>query len=110
MGTCDPKTGICETGAGANASSSCVTKCVCGGDCHGDPICCNINMWNSSFFEAIKKAQVEILKEKIKKSWGPMMDKEADLILESMDVKWKSMVAGSKAKEDLRNKLKALMK
>ncbi|MBI3291978.1 MAG: hypothetical protein HYZ73_04125 [Elusimicrobia bacterium] len=65
-------------------------------------------MWGQSFFQAMKAAQVEILKAKIQKAWGPKMDKAADAVLEAMGVKWQSMLAQAKAKADLVDKLQGL--
>jgi len=65
-------------------------------------------MWVCSFFQAMKAAQVDILKAKIQKAWGPMMEKAADAALESMGVMWQSILAQSKAKEDFRTKLQKL--
>jgi hypothetical protein len=62
-------------------------------------------MWMGSFFQAMKAVQVDILKAKIQKAWGPMMEKAGDAALESMGVMWQSMLAQAKAKEDFRTKL-----
>jgi len=65
-------------------------------------------MWGASFFQAMKSAQVDILKEKIRKAWGAKMDKAADAVLESMGVHWQSMLAQAKAKDELRQRLQGL--
>jgi hypothetical protein len=65
-------------------------------------------MWTGSFFEAMKQLQVEVLKGKMQKAWGPKMDKAADAVLEAMGVQWQSMVAQAKAKSDLRQRLTGL--
>lgn len=104
MSTCDVKTGTCAP----EASERCETKCPCGTDCGGDPTACAMNLWTGSFFGAMKALQVEILKEKIRKSWGPKMEKAADVILEAMESQWRSMLAASQAKTDVRSKLQAL--
>lgn len=105
---CDSNTGSCEVQIPA-AQGQAAGECrVCGADCGGDPIACSMAMWACSFFQAMKAAQVEILKGKIQKAWGPKMEKAADAVLDAMGVKWQSMLAQAKAKEDFRAKLQSL--
>jgi len=108
-GTCDTSSGTCGTSKpeyGSCSTSAC--QCPCGTDCGGDPVACAMGMWTGSFFQAMRAAQVDILKAKIQKAWGPKMDKAADAVLEAMGVKWQSMLAEAKAKGDLRAKLQSL--
>jgi hypothetical protein len=49
--------------------------------------------------KAMQQAQVEILKAKIIKAWGPMMDKAADALVQSMGAKWELMIAKVRAAE-----------
>ena len=101
----------CGTGSRASScGSECDEECcsACGGDCGGDPMECAAQMWHASFFQAMKQLQVETLKAKMQKAWGAKMDKAADAVLEAMGVKWQSMLAECKAKEDLREKLSRL--
>jgi hypothetical protein len=65
-------------------------------------------MWYGAFFQAMKEVQVDLLKAKIQKAWGPKMDKAADAVLEAAGVKWQSMLAEAKAKTELREKLSRL--
>ncbi len=84
-------------------------RCPCGTEgCSGDPINCAAGMWTGSFFQALKQAQVELLKTKIQKAWGAKMDKAADAVLEAMGVQWQSILAQSKAKADLQERLQRL--
>ena len=104
--SCETQAGSCGTPAGRGGSS---VRCPgCGEACCADPVSCGAAMWACSFFEAMKAAQVEVLKAKIQKAWGPMMDKAADAALESMGVMWQSMLAQSKAKETFQEKLRNL--
>ncbi len=105
MSQCET-TGNCES----TPKSSCeaTSQCPCGTNCGGDPVACSMGLWAGSFFEAMKAAQVEILKTKIQKAWGAKMDKAADAVLEAMSVKWQSMMAGSQAKAGLRAKLQSI--
>ena len=91
------------TGPGAGESCS-----ACHTACGGDPIACACAMWTASFFQAMKQAQVDALKAKIQKAWGAKMDKAADIILEAMGAKWRSMVAEASAKVDVRERLTRL--
>ena len=111
----DCSAGSCETGAGSCATSSCESssgECckACNTACEGDPIACASAMWGGSFFQAMKAAQVEVLKAKIQKAWGAKMDKAADAVVESMGVHWQSMLAQASAKSQLREKLSGLWK
>lgn len=99
--------GACQTGSESCKSSAGSCR-ACGTDCCGDPIACAMGMWSCAFFQAMKEAQVELLKEKIRKAWGAKMDKAADAVLEAMGTKWQSMLSDAKSKADLRAKLQGL--
>jgi hypothetical protein len=103
----DCKSGSCET------APCCTTQNQ--GDCC--PVeksiheaCCPVekatDLWNRAFFVAMKEAQVDILKEKIRASWGGKLEKEADAVLASMAAHWQSMLAQAKARHDLQESLK----
>ena len=111
----DCSTGSCETEAGSCSTSGCESssgECckACNTACGGDPIACASAMWGGSFFQAMKAAQVEVLKAKIQKAWGTKMDKAADAVIESMGVHWQSMLAQVRAKAELRERLEGLWK
>ena len=108
MGTCDAKTGVCETAS--KPQGPCESKCGCGGACGGDPIVCKTHMWMCSFHEAKRSVMVEILKAKIQKAWGPKLEKEATAVFEAMEAKWKSLQAEGQAKEQLREKFEQICK
>ena len=78
---------------------------------HGtpSPVEISIKMWQKSFFEAMNETMKEKLKKKIEASWGPMMDKEADLILEAMGKQWMAIVQMSASENELREKIIRLM-
>ncbi|MDA1277077.1 MAG: hypothetical protein O2960_23930 [Verrucomicrobia bacterium] len=63
------------------------------------PIDCAAEIWRDSFFEAMKQAQVEVLKTKIQKAWGPMLDKAADAMIDTAGAKWEVMIAKVKEGE-----------
>ncbi len=104
-GTC--REGSCETESACDSSSSECCK-ACQSACGGDPVACATALWSSSFFQALKAVQVDLLKEKIRKAWGSKMDKAAEAVLESMGVHWQSMLAQAKAKQELGEKLQGL--
>ena len=108
--TCSTESSGCETQAGSCGTPSGSTiRCPgCGQTSCPDPVGCGTAMWVCSFFQAMKAVQVDMLKAKIQKAWGPMMDKGADAALESMGVMWQSIMAQAKAKEDFRTKLQKL--
>jgi len=108
MGTCDTKTGVCETASAPQGH--CESKCGCGGACGGDPMVCKMNMWMCAFHEAKKAVEVDILKAKIQKLWGVKLEKEAQVVLEAMEAKWKSMQAVGQFKEQLREKFEQICK
>jgi len=68
----------------------------CEGKC---PVETMAGMWKGSFFQAMREAQVEILKTKIQKAWGPTMEQAADALLEAMGTVWQAKIAGVKAAE-----------
>ena len=108
--------GNCEGGSCETSKSSCDSEssasscCACGSNCGGDPVCCGQTMWEGAFFKALKTAQVEILKEKIRKAWGAQLDKAADIILEAQGAQWQAMLAKTQHEAEVREKLAALWK
>ena len=100
----------CETNKGCCASGSeggC--KCPgCGQASCPDPIACGMKMWGGSFFQALQAVQVDILKTKIQKAYGPVMDKAADAALQAIGEMWGSTLATAKAKADFRSRLEQL--
>jgi hypothetical protein len=65
-------------------------------------------MWKNSFHRAMTEAQVEILKAKIIKSHGPMLEQAADAFLEAAMACWQSQIAQLKkhqAAETFKGKL-----
>lgn len=99
MSDCE-KTGTCQTTA--SSQSECNTS--------SSQSCCPIEAaaqkWSGSFCQAIQEVQVEILKQKIKKSWGTEMEKVGDAVIESMGVQWQAMLSQAKAHVDLRENIK----
>ena len=105
MNSCDTKTGVCESTSQGHCDQQSKCPCGCGSDC-----ACPIHMWMCSFHEAKKSVQVELLKAKIQKAWGPKLEKEACAVIEAMEAKWKSMQAAGQFKEQLKEKFEQICK
>ncbi len=111
MSECETLSGTCPTTTHSDPPAhpaGLAQRCPCGGGCGGDPVACAMNLWVGSFFQAMRQAQVEILKAKLQKAWGSKMEKAADAVLEAMETQWGSILAGARAKTDLRTKLQGL--
>lgn len=105
MSQCNTQTGNCSThSTPAQTQSDCcpVEKSVNESCC---PIEKSAEMWQKAFFCAMKEASKDILKEKIRKSWGPVLEKEADAVLETMGTHWQSLLAQARAQKSLRESL-----
>lgn len=106
QGSCESQGGSCSTqGAGQPGKICCPG---CGQSPCASPYECGMAMWVCSFFQAMKAVQVDLLKAKIQKAWGPMMEKAADGIVQTMGTCWQSTVAQTKAKEDFKDLLRSL--
>ena len=74
--------------------------------------CCpvekSVGLWTSAFFQAMKEAQVEILKQKIQKAWGSLLDKEGDAVIAAMGAHWRALLTQAKAQADLRETIKRI--
>ena len=95
----------CHPGSGAGGCSGC-------GDMHGsgkmesmDPFEMVMVMWHKASFEAYSELMIEKLKKRIEAANGPVMDKVADALTESMGKEWQAMIQKSSAKKELHEKL-----
>ena len=98
MSDCE-KTGSCDTGKSETECKTPASKDCC-------PIEMAAQKWSGSFCQAMTEVQVEILKQKIKKSWGAEMEKVGDAVIESMGAQWHAMLSQAKAHVDLRENIK----
>jgi hypothetical protein len=100
----------CTTDACCEEQDTCcpVEKSIKEGSCC--PVDKSIEIWSQSFFQAMKGAQVDILKEKIRKNWGPVLDQQADAVLAAMGTHWHAMLAQGKAQAELRENMKNILK
>ncbi len=62
-------------------------------------------MWQKAFFTAQMEFMTEKLKERMEAAMGPMADKVADAIFESMGKHWQAMLQQTGAETELREKL-----
>ncbi|MDQ6667178.1 MAG: hypothetical protein M3Y53_03005 [Thermoproteota archaeon] len=95
----------CHPGSGAGDCSGCARI-------HGsskmeamDPFEMVMEMWHKASFEAYSELMIEKLKKRIEAANGPVMDKVADALMESMGKEWQAMVQKSSAKKELHEKL-----
>ena len=94
---CSTASGNCETTPKAEVCPTTSQECC--------PVETATKMWSGAFCEAMHEVQVELLKSKIQKSWGPSMDKVADAVIETMGIQWQSMLSAAKSKIDLKDKI-----
>ena len=98
--TCSTETGCCETEAKAQD---------CGCPTQNPNVCPSefvAEMWKKAFREALFQAKVDVLKEKIRKSWATKLDKGADAALEAMEALFGAAITRAKADGDLKEKIK----
>ena len=95
----------CHPGSGAGGCSEC-------GHMHGsgkmgsiDPFEMVMVMWHKASFAAYSELMVEKLKKRIEAANGPVMDKVADALTESMGKEFEAMKQKSSAKKELQEKL-----
>lgn len=65
--------------------------------------------WEQAFWQALHEVRVELLKEKIKKSWGPNMGKTADGVVEAMEDGWKAFRDREAQREEEKNVFGVIM-
>jgi hypothetical protein len=115
MSTCDTHSNTCSTpskDSSANCSGEQKAECCPITEKVINPVCFTehaVKKLAKAFPHAMHGAMVDILKEKIKKSWGPMMDKEADAFLKVMDAQWDAAIKSSMASYELRQDLKKIL-
>lgn len=93
--SCAPKAGMAQ-------------KCCEAEDC-SCPIEKSIQMWTESFCQAMTAVQVDMLKERIKKAWGPVMEKKADAIVQAMGAVWQAKLTAAKAQCDLHDTIRKII-
>lgn len=94
--------GCCET----ETQEGCQTT---GGQDCGCPVEKATTQWQGTFCSALGEVQKDILKEKIRKAWGPKLDKAADAVLEAAEAEWNAMLSKGKAKMTLKEKMMSIL-
>ncbi len=74
-----------------------------------DPAEMMVFMWRKAFFKAQMEFMKEKMKEKIEATMGPMADKAADAVFESMVKTWQSVHLQKEAETELREKLAEIL-
>jgi hypothetical protein len=77
-----------------------------------NPVCFTehkIEKLTQAFPHAVQGAMVDFLKEEIKKSWGPVMKKEAEAFVKAMSQQWQAAKQSSTSSHELREELKKIM-
>lgn len=100
MSDCNSPSNTCKT------DSENQTECSSKPAQTGCPVEMAAQKWSGSFCKAMEEAQVEILKQKIKKAWGTEMEKVGDAVIEAMGAQWYAMLSQAKAHVDLRENIK----
>ena len=99
----------CHPGSGVGGCPGCA-------DTHGsskmgsmDPFEMVMAMWYKASFKAYSELMIEKLKKRIDAANGPVMDKVADVIVESIGKEWQTMIQKSAAKKEVHEKLAKIM-
>jgi hypothetical protein len=66
-------------------------------------------MWHKAAMAAMFEAKKDRIKAKLEKSFGPTLDKGADIIVEAIGKKITSAVQSSKSEQELHSKLRSLL-
>lgn len=85
-------TECCSIEAAATQQSGGPAQCLAEAE-NNCPIEGATQMWAKSFGEAMCQAQTEVLKAKVLKAWGPIMEQAADAMMETMGVLWSEKIA-----------------
>lgn len=101
MSDCNQESNTCQTESKGNDYKPSASQSCC-------PIEMAAQKWSESFCKAMTEVQVEILKQRIKKSWGNEMEKIGDAVIETMGAEWKAILTQAKARVDLRENIKSV--
>lgn len=74
-----------------------------------DPLEMVMPMWYKAFFAAYSQLMTEKLKKRIEAASGPVLDKMADALIESINKDWQAMIQKSSAKKEFHEKLAKIM-
>lgn len=74
-----------------------------------DPFEMVMPMWYKASFAAYSQLMIEKMKKRIEAAHGPVMDKVADALTESMDKEWQAMMQKFSVKKEFHEKLTRIM-
>ncbi|MBF0593650.1 MAG: hypothetical protein HQL22_01635 [Candidatus Omnitrophica bacterium] len=112
----------CETNSNSCSTPSSKPSSECSGDHKSEccpitekvlnPVCVTeiaVKKLAKAFPYAAHSVMVDIMKEKIRKSWGPKMEKEADAYLKVMEAQWSAAMQSTMSSYELRQDLKKIL-
>ena len=99
----------CSTSENESSSWGCDGGCECPSCSGQDMLKFGEIMWHKAAMAAMFEAKKDRIKAKLEKSFGPTLDKGADIIVEAIGKKISSAVQSSKSEQELHNKLRSLL-
>jgi len=99
----------CSTNDNESSSCGCDNDCGCPSCSGQDMLKFGEIMWHKAAMAAMFEAKKDRIKAKLEKSFGPTLDKGADIIVEAISKKISSAVQSSKSEQELHNKLRSLL-
>ena len=96
----------CSTNENESSSCGCDGGCECPSCSGQDMLKFGEIMWHKA---AMFEAKKDRIKAKLEKSFGPTLDKGADIIVEAIGKKITSAVQSSKSEQELHDKLRSLL-
>jgi hypothetical protein len=67
-----------------------------------NPLDMSVKMWKKAFFEALMEVHKDALKKKMEAEWGPMTEKAAQAVMDSMTKMWIGLGQVAGAEMELR--------
>jgi hypothetical protein len=99
----------CSTNENESSSCGCDGGCECPSCSGQDMLKFGEIMWHKAAMAAMFEAKKDRIKAKLEKSFGPTLDKGADIIVEAIGKKITSAVQSSKSEQELHSKLRSLL-
>ena len=104
-----PECSTMNNSCDCSQTSPCGEQCNCPGCSGQDSIDFVMNMWHKAGMEALLELKKERIKERIAKTHGPLLDKGADAVADTMSQVFKSMIVKSTATSQLRGKISSIL-
>jgi hypothetical protein len=99
----------CSTSENESSSCGCDGGCECPSCSGQDMLKFTEIMWHKAAMAAMFEAKKDRIKSRLEKSFGPTLDKGADIIVEAIGKKISAAVQSSKSEQELHNKLRSLL-